>query len=338
MSYVNGRKRRAQPEQAEDLSSPERSPEPATQRRRTQGRGDEDDVFAGDHGHTQNASNDEMAKKLVRLALACEYGRRPIRRQDINEKVLGSSSGRGKLFSTVWDQAQYQLRSVFGMEMAELPARERVTLQQRRAAQKKETQSQAKTTSAWVLTSVLPPELRDPAVLAPASAPTSEAEAQYIGIYTTLVSLVLLSGGTLPDTKMERYLRKLGIDDRTALAGYEKNEQLMKRLEKDGYLYKLKESTGIGEDDTYFVVGPRGRLEVGEDGVRGLARMIMPPQNDEEEEDLDKKIMRSLGISDKPAGQTRQAEAATKKPRQRRSAVPQDDSEQNNEDEDDEHE
>ncbi|KAF2210892.1 hypothetical protein CERZMDRAFT_113044 [Cercospora zeae-maydis SCOH1-5] len=337
MPHASGRKRRAQPEQAEDLISPERSPRPATQRRRTQGHDDEDGAFAGDHGHTQNASNDEMTKKLVRLALACEYGRRPVRRQDINEKVLGSSSGRGKLFSTVWDQAQYQLRTVFGMEMAELPTREKVTLQQRRAAQKKESQSQAKTTSAWILTSVLPPELRDPAILAPAAAPTSDAEAQYTGIYTTLVSLILLSGGTLPDTKMERYLRKLGIDDRTTLAGYEKNEQLMRRLEKDGYLYKLKESTGTGEDDTYFVVGPRGRSEVGEDGVRGLARMIMPPQNDEEEEDLDKKVMRSLGISDKPAGQTQQAEAASKKPRQQRSAAPQDESEEDDEDDDDEH-
>ncbi|GIZ39306.1 hypothetical protein CKM354_000269400 [Cercospora kikuchii] len=337
MPPVNGRKRRA-PDQAEESASPspERSPEPATQRRRTQGNDDEDSAFAGDHGQTQNGSNDELAKKLVRLALACEYGRRPIRRQDINEKVLGSASGRGKLFTAVWDQAQYQLRSVFGMEMVELPAREKVTLQQRRAAQKKETQSQTKTTSAWSLVSVLPPELRDPAILAPAAAPTSDAEAQYVGIYTMLVSLILLSGGTLPDTKMERFLRKLGIDDRTTLAGYEKNEQLMKRLEKDGYLYKLKESTGTGEDDTYFVVGPRGRLEVGEDGVRGVARMVMPPQTDEEEEELDKKIMRSLGISDKPAGQTQEGGPAPKKPRQRKNAVPQDEDESEDNDEDDE--
>ena len=31
-----------------------------------------------------------MVKKLVRLALASEYQRRPIRRGDITEKVLGS--------------------------------------------------------------------------------------------------------------------------------------------------------------------------------------------------------------------------------------------------------
>ena len=70
-----------------------------------------------------------MVKRLVRLALACEYQRRPIRRADVSEKVLGSA---GRQFKKVFEQAQMELRSVFGMEMVELPARERVTVQQKR--------------------------------------------------------------------------------------------------------------------------------------------------------------------------------------------------------------
>lgn len=70
-----------------------------------------------------------MVKKLIRLALACEYQRRPIRRADVSEKVLGSA---GRQFKKVFEQAQMELRSVFGMEMVELPARERVTVQQKR--------------------------------------------------------------------------------------------------------------------------------------------------------------------------------------------------------------
>lgn len=72
---------------------------------------------------------DEMAKKLVRLALACEFQRRPIRRGDISEKVLGTN---GRQFKHVWNKAQSNLRDVFGMEMRELPAKEKVTLQQKR--------------------------------------------------------------------------------------------------------------------------------------------------------------------------------------------------------------
>jgi hypothetical protein len=70
-----------------------------------------------------------MVKKLVRLAFASEYQRRPIRRGDITEKVLGSQ---GRQFKKVFDQAQSDLRSVFGMEMVELPAKEKVTIRQRR--------------------------------------------------------------------------------------------------------------------------------------------------------------------------------------------------------------
>jgi hypothetical protein len=89
----------------------------------------EDDAFNGDGGTQADSSHDQMVKKLVRLALASEYQRRPIRRADISEKVLGSQ---GRQFKTVFDQAQQDLRAVFGMELRELPAKDKVTLQQRR--------------------------------------------------------------------------------------------------------------------------------------------------------------------------------------------------------------
>ena len=332
-----------QTQEEDDVSSPEQSPEPQTQRRRTQGNNDDEDgAFANDNGATQNGSAVELAKKLVRLALACEYGRRPIRRQDINEKVLGSSSGRTKLFNAVFQQAQHELEYVFGMKMVELPAREKITLQQRRAAQKKDSQSQSKaTTGSWILTNMLPYEFRDPAILGLPAAPTSAIDAEYTAIYTILVSAIMLSGGQLPDVKMDRYLRKLGIDDRTPVPGYEKNEQLMKRLEKDGYLYKLKESTAGGEEDTYYVVGPRGRVEIGEEGVLGLTRTVMPP-GDDEEEDLERKVMRSLGIADKPAAgksSTQQDGGATqKKGRKRKSKEQEEEQEEEEDDDDDEDE
>lgn len=71
-----------------------------------------------------------MVKKLVRLALACEYARLPLRRTDITAKVLGDAGSRP--FKAVFDGAQKALRSRFGMQMVELPAKERVTISQRR--------------------------------------------------------------------------------------------------------------------------------------------------------------------------------------------------------------
>lgn len=71
-----------------------------------------------------------MVKKMVRLAIASEYSRLPIRRNDISAKVLGEQGSRQ--FKLVFDQAQRELRQRFGMEMTELPAREKVTITQRR--------------------------------------------------------------------------------------------------------------------------------------------------------------------------------------------------------------
>lgn len=82
----------------------------------------------GDNGTP--SSLDAMVKKMVRLALASEYSRLPIRRTDISTKVLGEQGTRQ--FKAVFEAAQKLLRSKFGMEMVELPAREKVTIGQRR--------------------------------------------------------------------------------------------------------------------------------------------------------------------------------------------------------------
>jgi len=71
-----------------------------------------------------------MVKKMIRLALACEYSRTPIRRGDISTKVLGETGARQ--FKVVYERAQRELRTTFGMQMEELPSREKFTISQRR--------------------------------------------------------------------------------------------------------------------------------------------------------------------------------------------------------------
>ena len=82
---------------------------------------------------TQSASGIEsMVKKLVRLTLACEYSRIPIRRGDIGAKVLGDTGSRQ--FKVVFEGAQKELNTKFGMQMEELPSREKFTISQRRGS------------------------------------------------------------------------------------------------------------------------------------------------------------------------------------------------------------
>ncbi|KAK5682267.1 hypothetical protein LTS10_005393 [Elasticomyces elasticus] len=307
------RKRRAEPEEVE-----EGSPEPATQhnrRRTTQHQASDDDEtgYGNDNGTGDNL--DQMVKKLVRLALACEYSRQPIRRLAIREKVLGSA---GRQFKPVFDQAQIALRGTFGMEMVELPAMEKVTVAQKRAA-KSQTQLQNKTAQSYILASVLPAAFRDSEVIQPPAVPTQKEEAQYISLYTMLISLITLSTDhRLPDTKMDRYLRRLGLEDTTPVAAYPKTELLLKRMEKEGYIAKIREATGGGDEDVYWVVGPRGRLEVGDDGIRGLTKAVYGEMDGHAEADLERRLERSLAVEEVPNRREEQTQPKTQKKRGRK--------------------
>jgi hypothetical protein len=99
--------------------------------------GDEQDDAGG-------GSLEQLSKGLVRYALSCEHSRKPIKRQDINEKgdigrssqllalthpVLGSHT---RLFKEVFNRANTQLMDVWAMQLIELPKADRVTVRQRR--------------------------------------------------------------------------------------------------------------------------------------------------------------------------------------------------------------
>ena len=309
-------------QEPEPSASPQssQSPEPEPQRRRItppaspSAASSDNDNYAGP---ANNASHSDRAvKNLVRLALACEYQRRPLRRTDISEKVLNKNDGRS--FKRVFAAAQQQLRAIFGMELVELPAREKVTLQQKRAAQKSTSQG-AKAPTQWILVSILPAQFRDPAILPPVPAPTAEAEGTYTGLYTLLVALIMLGGGQIPQAKLERYIRRLGIEDRTPVAGSEKTEKLLKRLEREGYIREIREKAMQGEEDVSFIVGPRGKVEVGRVGVEGLVKAVYSLGEREDEEELERRIARSLGVEE-GVGRPPGGEGRRKKERPRQDA------------------
>ncbi|KAL9635518.1 MAG: hypothetical protein Q9204_002601, partial [Flavoplaca sp. TL-2023a] len=265
------RKRRSQ--QAEPSPSP-----PPTRRRGSPAASDASSVDgaydggAAVVGETQGAgsSHEQMVKKLVRLALASEYSRQPIRRADITTKVMAPHAGRQ--FKSIFEEANHQLRSTFGCQMTELPQKEKITVSQKRAAQRSQTQnSLSSSTKSYILTSTIPPALRTPTILPPASVPTSASESAYTGLYTFILSLIYLSpGGTIPESRLEKHLKRMNADN-YVLSG-EKTEKVLKRMEKEGYIVKVRERDGGGEESVDYVVGPRGKAEVGEVGVAGCVR------------------------------------------------------------------
>ncbi|KAI6950615.1 major facilitator superfamily transporter [Hortaea werneckii] len=318
--------------------SPSASPEPPTQRRRTLNDDTIDEVFGNNaEGKAPDSNMDQLVKKFVRLALACEYNRTSIKRKDINEKVIGGSGG-SKLFNSLFAETQVQLRSVFGMEMVELPAKEKHTMRERRAAQSQA--DKPKTTTSWILISTLPPQYREAEIVQPSAIPTSDQEATYTGICTLLTSIVSLHGGSLPDAKFERYLRRLLLEDNTPVAAQPKTEELMKRIIRDGYVLKISDDIGTGDREIYWVVGPRGKVEIGDDGVRGLVKSVYGEVEEDVEEDLERKINKSLGVAEREAAkrQAAQQQNGEKKKRGRNRAETEQDREEDGSDDSDDDE
>ena len=232
-----------------------------------------------------------MVKNLVRLALAREHSRNVIKRDDINNKVLNKQS---RSFKNVFDAAQLALRSTFGMEMVELPAKEKVTLKDKRAAQKSQSQGTTASSKQWLLCSVLPADYRDADVISPAKAPAKDFESAYTGLYSFIVTVIALSGGRLPEARLERILARMNADQNTPVAN---KEDLFKRMVKQDYIGKVVEQQG-GENVIDYIVGPRGRLQVGNEGVAGLVRRVYAhSEGGEAQEELERRLARSLKVA-----------------------------------------
>ncbi|KAL6713308.1 hypothetical protein ACLMJK_008773 [Lecanora helva] len=199
----------------------------------------------------------------------------------------------GRQFKHVFNEAQEQLRSVFGMELTELPQREKVTVSQKRAAQRSGTQSSSSTSKAYILTSTLPARFQQPNILPPAQIPSTAAEASYVGLVTFILALIYLSPAyTISESRLEKSLKRMNADN-YVLNG-EKTEKVLKRMEKEGYIIKCRERDGGGEETVDYVLGSRGKVEVGERGVAGLVRKVYG-KRDTEAEELDRRLVRSLG-------------------------------------------
>ena len=204
--------------------------------------------------------------------------------------VMAPNSGRQ--FRHVFAEAQEQLRSVFGMELTELPVKEKVTISQKRAAQRSGTQGSS-TSKAYILTSTLPARYRNADVLRPSQIPSTGAEASYVGLTTFILALIYLSASqTISESRLEKHLRRMNADN-YVLAG-EKTEKVLKRMEKENYIIKVRERDGGGEESVEYIIGPRGKVEVGERGVAGLVRSVYG-KKDAEADELERRLVRSLG-------------------------------------------
>lgn len=145
----------------------------------------------------------------------------------------------------------------------------------------------AKTADVWELVTTLPRAYRD-AIIIPAPEPA------YTGLYTFIISTIVLSGGVMDELRLEKYLRKVHADEYTPLGTRDK---LLQRLIKEGYIVKIKDNSS-GEEVIEYMVGPRGKLEVDKHAIANIIRTIWG----ENEEDLEKRIEKSLDLGGEKVG------------------------------------
>lgn len=169
------------------------------------------------------------------------------------------------------------------------------------AAQKTERPSSSSNKS-WILTSTLPAAYRTPEILPPTQAPSTATESTYTALYTFIIAVISLNGGSLGEQKLERYLARMNADTYTPI---DRTDKFLNRLCKEGYLVRTKENDG-GEEIVEYMVGPRGKIEVGSRGVAGLVREVygrggglddLTPAEREEREEFEARLKRSLGVT-----------------------------------------
>jgi DNA-binding PadR family transcriptional regulator len=147
-----------------------------------------------------------------------------------------------------------------------------------------------------VLQTILPEQYRIPEIIGP-SRPLEvdeiNGEDSYVGLYTMTIALIIISGGMMPEGKLDRALRRMNADQSTPIGSKDKT---LSSMVKDGYIVKVKDVSGGGEETVDYIVGPRGKVEVGRDGVAQFIRMMHGESEDEAE--LEKRIQRTLDVAE----------------------------------------
>lgn len=259
---------------------------------------DMDDENAADAG----SSDSQMVKNLVRMALACEHSRTPLRRSDINVRCL---NGRSRQFKNVLSGAQLALRQTFGMDLVELPAKEKITLAQRRAAQKSQNTQSNSANKQYILVSRLPEKYRDPSIIPPSRVPDDDIEANYMAFYGMVVSFIAIYGSAIPERLLERCCARMHASEMTPVDRFDRT---IDRMVKHGYIAKLKEISG-GEETIEYIVGPRGKREVALDGIAGFVRAVYGFDADANQvRDMEKKLEQSLKMANMDMADNQSAE------------------------------
>ncbi|KAI7876012.1 MAGE-domain-containing protein [Lichtheimia hyalospora FSU 10163] len=201
--------------------------------------------------HWDNESIARKVKDTVRYALACEYRRQPIRRDDINKKVLQE---RTREFKHVHAGAQRKLKHLFGMEMVEMGQREKPSIKEKTKSEN----AKPATTRNYILRSILDNKYNEPELIK-----RKDEDYESMGILYVILALILTNERAMHDVNLKEHLDRLNVHEDSPKFG--DREKLLDGFVKQGYLHRAKvgdEARGNSDNVWEYYWGPRARAEI----------------------------------------------------------------------------
>ncbi|KAJ3410939.1 LMBR1 domain-containing protein 2 [Chytridiales sp. JEL 0842] len=219
------------------------------------------DRMANQTTHHDLQEVDAKVKGFVRLALAMEHRRMPIKRDDLTKKVLGQHA---RAYAAIFDRAQSILKQLFGMEMVLLPVKSRKPA----AGEAVPAGDNTANSKQYALRSTLANEERTGVSWGP--------ETPSMGLLCVILTLIHCSGRSLSDDSLMAYLGRLRIrmgDNHHHQLG--SISQLFDSFVKHGYLEKAKR---VGDESQGFDYrwGPRAYIEFPVDNIHLFVSEIFP--------------------------------------------------------------
>ena len=159
------------------------------------------------------------------------------------------------------------------------------------ASARKATSQSSQSSRQYILVSVLPPEYKSHTIIGPARVPSSPEEAAYVGFYTMLISLIVLSGGELSDMKLRRHLGRMNAGQNLPM---DKTENVLQKLVRQAYLDKVVEKSDGEEDAVTWCIGSRAKIEIPPQSIAAFVTEVWGELPD----DFSKKLQKSLGLQD----------------------------------------
>lgn len=254
MSYRN---RKSAVSQATQDAEPQ--PQSSTQRQESEINDASDAEVEPNKQGIPEADVQLMVKNFVRLALASELTRTPIKREDVAKKVFVNDHKR--CFKLIFDRTQARLKDTLGMKLVELPAKDRTKnmtmTQQRKAAHIQAStntnHAASKSNRSYILQNLLPPKYKQIS-----QRQHMESERNYNAVLMIIMIIVVMSDDqSCSENRVISALERLGWSPDTP-AGL--INDVIGRMTKQAYLERVKDDQN--PDGSYnLFIGPRGKLE-----------------------------------------------------------------------------